>query len=429
VELLSTPAPNIFDTLAQHETDLAQHNAAPVTQAAQPNIFDTLAANEGNLQRHDKPPQGPTLSSNANTNAGAEAGLTATGMSQPVARMTAPLARKLMDAYDKLKEVESFTPEGKAAHPIQAKLGEIADSIEGFLFGGSVSHDIGTKGNGILTNPVTAALIPGAEGEPAAAALLRGGAGVAREGMQVIRGGKAAGEVAEEAPGIVKQVLKGKEVAQEPAKAAIRGAAGAEDEAALLEGHKTVLDEPLKNISTKERAAYAKQDEAAGFDVKETRKKLSDAEYKVKQPEIDDATRTRLEKTITESKQSLAEAEKKMQAAGVNPHEADSIFKQRRAGEEFKKALVQHVSPDGESVNVDGLLNASKKLRFSKYGDRLEQFMGKENAEKYMEQLQNAQKLGVHAVKMRWIAGVLGIGGGEEIIRHSVNAVAKAVSK
>jgi hypothetical protein len=59
-------------------------------------------------------------------------------------------------------------------------------------------------------------------------------------------------------------------------------------------------------------------------------------------------------------------------------------------------------------VNVDGLLKDSKNLRFNKYGDRLGQFMGNDAAETYMSELQEMQKLGAHAVKARWIAGILG---------------------
>ena len=237
----------------------------------------------------------------------------------------------------------------------------------------------------------------------------------------LLAGAKGAGSAAEEGPGIVKQMWQGKKIAQEPAAGAIREAVGADKDAALLEGNKTVVDESLSAIKQKERAAYNAQDKAAGFDVKETRAKLKDAEYKVKQPEIDDATRDRLNKTIDESKSSLADAEKRMSEAGVDSKEADNLYKQRKAGEEFKKQIVQHVSADGESVNVDGLLNASKKLRFSKYGDRLEQFMGKEGANNFMEKLEAAQKAGVHAMKWqkvaKWSLGALGVGAAGEMVR------------
>ncbi len=105
-----------------------------------------------------------------------------------------------------------------------------------------------------------------------------------------------------------------------------------------------------------------------------------------------------------------------MSEAGVDPKAADNLFKQRKAGEDFKKALVQNVRADGESVNVDGLLNAAKKLRFAKNGDRLEQFMGKDGATEFMAKLQKAQEQGVHALKtqqfVKEIAKYIGYGGG-----------------
>jgi len=232
-----------------------------------------------------------------------------------------------------------------------------------------------------------------------AAAMLAGAKGA---------GAAAEGEAAAETPGLVKQVLKGKGVAQEPAQAAVREFVGADEGTPMLKGHASVLDEPLNAIKDKERTAYKAQDEAAGFDVKETRAKLKDAEYKVKQPEIDDATRERLTKSITESKASIADAEEKMKAAGVDPKAADSVYKQRKAFEELRKGIVQHVSADGESVNVDGLLNYAKKLRNSKYGDRLEQIAGKESADSFMEELQKAKDMGAHALKVQKVAKIIG---------------------
>lgn len=407
----------IFDTLAQHDTQLAQHDQM-VTPAAQPNIFDQLAANNGQPPDAKKMPQSPMIGPAPDTS---KLDTDLTAPSDPFQKIgykvAAPFAKKAMDAIDKLREVESFTQEGKQAHPVQAFMGHIANRLEGFLFGNEEHQEdaIGAGKTGMLTNPVTAALLPGAGGEPALAGAVRGGAGLVREGLSALRGGGAA----EEGPGLVKQVLKGEKVAQEPAKAAIRTAAGAGEETPLLEGHKTAVDDALKGISEKERAAYKAQDEAAGFDVKETRAKLKDAEWKVKQPEIDEATRERLTKTISESKQSIAEAEKKMSEAGVDAKAADTLFKQRKAGEDFRKALVQHVSADGESVNVDGMLNAAKKLRNTPKGDRLEQFLGKDGADKLMDDLLKAQKIGAHALKVqqiaKWVAGITGAGalGGE----------------
>jgi hypothetical protein len=56
---------------------------------------------------------------------------------------------------------------------------------------------------------------------------------------------------------------------------------------------------------------------------------------------------------------------------------------------------------------VDGLLSASKNLRFTKFGDRLQQFMGPDGADEFMSQLQQAQDLGAHAMKAQKIAKIV----------------------
>jgi len=407
-------AASIFSTLAQQDTQRMQHDqsiAQPQQQATGADqIFAHMAANNGQPpQVGAKQPQGPTIGPQPKSSQFDPDIMSSDPFERMGYRMVTPFARKLIDAADKLREVENFTQEGRKEHPIQAHLGDVANRIEGFLFGNEAHPEagIGTGKYGMLNNPVLAA-VSGAEGLAEAPTAIR-------EGIAGLRGAGEASEAAK-GPSLVKQVLKGKEVAQEPAKAAIRGAVGAKEDASLLEGNKTVLDEHLKDIATKERAAYKAQDEAAGFDVKETRAKLREAEWKIKQPEIDDAARERLTKTIEESKQQIGEAEKRMSEAGVDPKAADNLFKQRKAGEDFKKALVQNVSADGESVNVDGLLNAAKKLRFAKNGDRLEQFMGKDGATEFMAKLQKAQEQGVHALKtqqfVKEIAKYIGYGGG-----------------
>ncbi|MFZ3279528.1 MAG: hypothetical protein WA182_21725, partial [Candidatus Sulfotelmatobacter sp.] len=78
------------------------------------------------------------------------------------------------------------------------------------------------------------------------------------------------------------------------------------------------------------------------------------------------------------------------------------------AGQDFKKSLIKNTNPADQSVNVDGLLKDAKNLRFNKYGDRLEQFMGKEGADTYVSQLEKMQELGAHAVKAQKIAMWIG---------------------
>jgi hypothetical protein len=226
-------------------------------------------------------------------------------------------------------------------------------------------------------------------------------------------------------PGFVKQVVEGKNVNQPGAQIAVRSgvrasteAAGTADEAMaahienqpLLSGNQTVVDKPLSALKTQEQAAYDKMDEIAEFDVKAEKAQLANDKYKLQQlgnTDADITQRGNLIDSINDSESRITEAEQKMKAANIDPRTADAIHQQRMAGQDFKKVLVKNTNPDG-SVNVDGLLKDSKNLRFNKYGDRLGQFMGNDAAETYMSELQEMQKLGAHAVKARWIAGILG---------------------
>jgi hypothetical protein len=207
----------------------------------------------------------------------------------------------------------------------------------------------------------------------------------------------------------VQQVIKGEKVAQQPAQAAVRQAAGASADAPILQGNTTVLDEPLANLKQQEAAAYKQVDDAAGFDLKAERAQLSNDQYKLAQlgnTDADITARGNLTEAINDSQDRIAEAEEKLQEAGIDPKAADTLHQQRMAGIDFKKALVKNTNPDG-TVNVDGLLSASKNLRFAKYGDRLQQFMGADGADEFMNQLQQAQELGAHAMKAQKIAKIV----------------------
>jgi hypothetical protein len=227
-------------------------------------------------------------------------------------------------------------------------------------------------------------------------------------------------------PSRITQAIKGSRVAQPGAQAAVRNAVrssveatGAADESTLanienqplLKGNGTILDEHLSNLAENEKAAYKKMDDTASFDVKAEKQQLANDQYKLKQlgnTDTDVTQRGNLIESINDSQQRIADAEAKMKEAGVDPTEADGIHKQRIAGTDFKKTLVKSTNPDG-SVNIDSLLNGSKNLRFTKYGDRLQQFFGsKEAADNYITQLEQMQKLGAHAVKMQRVAKIIG---------------------
>jgi hypothetical protein len=114
-----------------------------------------------------------------------------------------------------------------------------------------------------------------------------------------------------EQPGLLQQVIKGEKVAQPPAQAAVRQAAGASGEAPILQGNTTVLDEPLANLKQQEQAAYKQVDDAAGFDLKAEKASLSNDQYKLAQlgnTDADIAARGNLTEAIN-SQDRIAEAE------------------------------------------------------------------------------------------------------------------------
>lgn len=175
----------------------------------------------------------------------------------PEQRLTMPLIKTLIAAHDKLRDVENFTQEGRAAHPVQAALGDIADKIEGFLVGGAqnAGNGIGDNTSGVVTNPITGALIPGAGGEPAAAGLLRGGAGLVKSGVQAIRGTAAEGTPIEQ--GVAKAVKKITSSADVPA-----GSAAVEPQAAVKAKPAETGTAPFQNVEIRP----ATNDEMSSFE-------------------------------------------------------------------------------------------------------------------------------------------------------------------
>jgi hypothetical protein len=219
-------------------------------------------------------------------------------------------------------------------------------------------------------------------------------------------------------PSTVQNLIKGKGVAQEPAQAAIREAVGANEGAPLLSGDQTVVDSKLADVAQQAKTAYAKRDAVAGFDTKTAEQDLVDYQRAVKQPgqsaEVIERTNTK----IADIKSKLADAQGAMKEAGIDPKEAPRLFQSQKAGSDFKKALVRNTDVNGV-VKVDPFITSLKNLQFSKYGNRLEQFFGKDGATSLMGNLQQAQADGVHAIKVRaiakWVAGgIAGVGGAIE---------------
>ena len=95
-----------------------------------------------------------------------------------------------------------------------------------------------------------------------------------------------------------------------------------------------------------------------------------------------------------------------MRAAGIDPDVPDNLHKALKAGQDFRKVLVNRTDPATGDVNIKGMLQDAQKLRNNpKYGDRLAQFMGsKDAADTFMQKLAKADAQGIKAASARQLA-------------------------
>ena len=175
----------------------------------------------------------------------------------------------------------------------------------------------------------------------------------------------------------------------------------------LVEGHNVVTDPQLQNIQNQAKAAYKAMDEVAGFDVKALKDKLATDQYNLKQLGSADPDKAgRIIEGINDAQSRITEAEGKMRAAGIDPDVPDNLHKALKAGQDFRKVLVNRTDPATGDVNIKGMLQDAQKLRNNpKYGDRLAQFMGsKDAADTFMQKLAKADAQGIKAASARQLA-------------------------
>lgn len=316
-------------------------------------------------------------------------------------------ARALVDSVNNLVNSKRQDYQGAIAAFHQA----LADAKAG-KYGAAIVHGGEAAGNAVdLMQPPGVSLKQpfeeGAQvreqaksGDVAGAAGSVAGKAVTAAGAVLLPEAGEEGEAASEEPGLIKQISGGKGIEQAPAKAAIRQAASAPEEQPIIEGNKTVLDQKLSDLNTQRQAAYKQMDDAAGFDLKAEKDTLSNDQYKLKQlgnTEADQSMREKLQASISDSQQRIADAEKTLKDRGIDPKGADKLNQQLMAGKQVKKALVASTKADG-SVDVSGFLNRLKNLRFDKFGDRPAQFFGKDATDRLMEDLQTAHDQGVRAM-------------------------------
>jgi hypothetical protein len=270
----------------------------------------------------------------------------------------------------------------------------------------------------------------------AAASLLVGGEAATPEAEAAATAAKAPAVAAPEAAGMMTRLTNpfrklltspkeaGLAATQEPGAAAIRTATGAAVDTPIRAGTTTAADDLLAKVGIQKDAAYKQIDDTVGFDLKAERQKLSDTQYAIKQPGADVP---KLNAEMDISTKQIAEANTKLQAAGIDPKVADRLNTSWEANKGFKNDIVKSTSSDG-NINVKQLLKRTADSRFNpKYGDRLAQAFGKGDvaagkpiAEAYIKGLEAAQKAGVQAVHAQkvhqWIAGLIapvGVGGYE----------------
>lgn len=228
-----------------------------------------------------------------------------------------------------------------------------------------------------------------------------------------------------EGPGLAAQVVKGKKVAQGPAKAALQEASGAQTRSI-----REFLTGAIDQSEQKAADLYRQMDES-GVDVKRLGEKLQNTNRQIRQltdtPE-DQAIEAKLEKARTGIMDKLKDS-------GVDPkliQSADAQHKQTKALVDINKVLrnpsivtgdISHGEP--EAINVDQAINAFQKLKDTKYGNRLDQAFGPDGAKQLMDKLFAAKQQGVHAMKVqsvaKWIAGALGTAGAYEAAKSLIH--------
>jgi hypothetical protein len=164
-------------------------------------------------------------------------------------------------------------------------------------------------------------------------------------------------------------------------------------------------------LREQEKAAYAKVDDAVGFDLKAEKTQLANDQWKLKQlgnTDADVTARGNLIDSINDSQDRITEATQTLRDAGIDPGAADTLHQQRMAGSDFRKSLVKNTNAGDGSLNIDGLLNDAKNLQNNKFGNRLEQFMGPDGAAEYVSQLKKMQAQGASAANAQRIAKLVG---------------------
>jgi hypothetical protein len=305
-----------------------------------------------------------------------------------------------------IRNIENYTEEGRKEHPALSTVGDALKRI--YEPAAEVPHDVEHP----LAQPVPPPL-------PGFSAALEGGAADVAAANTAV----AARPVA--TASLASKITKGAKVAQQPAKEALTEAAGAVSKAPNVETSLPhILEQPIDETESQYKSLYAKIDQAAGTDIKELRKKLSNTEYQIRNltdTEADQALEGKLEESRRGLIDKIEQAKQDAIAKGVDPKtldQADAAYGKAQALQEVEKVLKNPSNIIGnarvgqeESINVDSTIRALQKLQYSdKFsGSRLEQALGEQASNALLGKLYEAQRLGQSAIKARvvaeWITG------------------------
>jgi hypothetical protein len=318
-----------------------------------------------------------------------------------------------MPLRNKIREIENYTQEGRKVHPILATVGDYLRNV--YVPGAEAPNDLDHP----LAQPVPPPL-PGLSGALEGAAAESTAATAA---AQATRGAEAVAQ-----PGAIKQIVQGKAVAQPQAQAALKTAATSAANSAGVstvppEGVRSLLEDPISSIEAQAKANYKAMDEVTGGKFQPVVDSLKNVNEKLRSsiegtPEYAEAqaTKTRLEW----QQEKLFDEAAKNGVPKTVVENARAQFRQAQAMRELESKVFKNptnVPGDvahgtDETVNVDSVVKALRKLADNKEwgSSRLEQALGSpEAADKLLDDMYAAQRLGVKAMDRRTLAERIGI--------------------
>ncbi len=236
---------------------------------------------------------------------------------------------------------------------------------------------------------------------------------------------------------MVEPIVKGEKVAQPAAQAALRASAGSADTSVSL---RKVMQPSVDNAFTEAKSLYKPIDEAAGTDFKGLYDKLDAAMDKERLTAAGSPEQAKAELDIKTTQDAISDARATAAKAGIpdvdaSLSQADAKFTEAQANKDLNAKLFNNQSVvkgnlkygAPETIDVDKAIDALENLdKPNKYGaSRLRQTsLGNAGADKLLQDLYNAQKLGQKAVSKqqfaRWAGGLLGVGTAEEVLRHTL---------